>query len=108
MAAIVLWIKNFFSHPPDSIKGFVNGMELFRAIASAIAAGLGSNAALTILGAVLAHASIIFPNPVVGGLVASILTLVVDLIRRQNAGDHHLVEVAEADPSMPFPPHIAD
>jgi hypothetical protein len=80
-------IKEFFAAVANGTKGLLNAEELFRSIVTALGSGSFLGVALTILQALLAHISVIFPNPVVSALATMLLTLVVDLLRRLNQGD---------------------
>lgn len=79
-------IKEFFASVANSTKGLLNAEELFRSIVTAFGSGSSMGIILTLLQTVLAHVAMIFPNPAVSALATTLLTLVVDLLRRLNQG----------------------
>lgn len=85
MKALRLFLS-FFSKVDGSRKGLLVPEELFRSIVAAFGSGATISLAVTILQAVVSHATLIFPNPAVAGLASTVLTLVLDLLRRQNQG----------------------
>jgi hypothetical protein len=89
-------IKEFFAGVANSTKGFLNPEELFRSIVTAFGSGSSLGLILTIFQTLLAHVSMIFPNPAVAALATTLLTLVVDLLRRLNQGDKPAVAPAPA------------
>jgi hypothetical protein len=76
----------FFSPTEGSIKGFLNPEELFRAIVTSLGSGTTVGALMAILQAIIGDAGAIFPNSTVATLATGLLTLVLDLLRRQNQG----------------------
>ncbi len=80
-------IKRFFAAVADGTKGFLNVEELTRSIVTALGSGSVLALALTVVQAMLAHVALIFPDPTVGALATTVLTLVVDLLRRLNHGE---------------------
>ncbi|WP_435018922.1 hypothetical protein TA3x_000912 [Tundrisphaera sp. TA3] len=77
---------SFFAKVDGSRKGLIVPEELFRAIVSAVGSGAILTFAIGGLQLVVDHASVVFPNPAVAGLASAILTLILDLLRRQNQG----------------------
>ena len=79
-------LKNFLSAVEGSVQGQLNANELFRSIVTSLSAGTGMGLLLTILQLILSNVATIFPNPPVATLATALITLVIDLIRRQNQG----------------------
>ena len=95
MAFVLGFIKEFFSAVAGTRKGILVAEELFRSILTALGAASFSGLLLTLLEGVLAHASLIFPNPITASLATMILTLIIDLVRRLNQNG--------APPRVPVP-----
>lgn len=76
----------FFGAVAGSVKGILIPEELYRSIVTALGSGGFVGIGLAIVQAILDHVGFIFPNPAVGGLMTLALTLVLDLLRRQNQG----------------------
>ncbi len=87
-------IKNFFGAAKTAIKGVVNGEELVKAVATSVASGGSVGSVAVLLQTLITDAPIFIPNPAISGLVAAILTLLLDLYRRKNQG----VEVVGVTP----------
>ena len=79
-------LLRYFSAVPGSIRGFINPRELHRSILTALGSGSLLGVLILILQSVLAHASSIFPDAGTASLAAIVLTLVLDLLRRQGQG----------------------
>ena len=77
-------LKAFFASVCNTKKGILVPEELLRSILTSLGSGSLMSLVLTVLQSLLASAAVIFPNPIVGGLVTVVLTLVIDLIRRLN------------------------
>ncbi len=80
------YLHDFFAQVTDAHKGFLVPEELYRSIVTALGSGGVVGLALMIVQGVLAHVAVIFPNPTIGGLATISLTLIIDLLRRQNQG----------------------
>ena len=79
-------LKKFFAAVADTKKGILIPEELLRSILTSLGSGSMIGLALTVFQSLLTNAGVIFPNPLVGGVVTVVLTLVIDLIRRLNQG----------------------
>ena len=79
-------LKKFFSNVQGSTKGFLVPEELYRSILTSLGSGTTVGVVILLLQAMLDHAATIFPNPTVATLVSMLLTLVLDLLRRQSQG----------------------
>jgi energy-converting hydrogenase Eha subunit A len=79
-------LQNFFSDVEGSIKGSLNAEELYRSILTSLGSATSVGFVLGVLQAVLTNVATIFPNPTVAALATGLLTLVVDLLRRQSQG----------------------
>ncbi|WP_435005797.1 hypothetical protein P12x_003572 [Tundrisphaera lichenicola] len=77
----------FLTTVKGSIQGYINSQELNRAILTALGSGSLLGIIILVLQSVLAHTSEIFPNPTISSLATMFLTLVLDLVRRQNQGE---------------------
>ena len=79
--------KNFFTDVEGSIKGFLSPEELYRSILTSLGSGTSIGVVMLLLQSLLANAGTIFPNPTVASLATALLTLVLDLLRRQTQGN---------------------
>ena len=86
-------ITQFFAKVRGSRQGILVPEELFRAIVTSLGSGTVIGIAVVILQALLDHVVSIFPDPTIAGLASILLTLVLDLLRRQS----------HADPGNPTP-----
>ena len=100
-------LRTFLSQVADAHKGFIVPEELYRSIVTALGSGGIVGLFLTILQAILAHVETIFPDPSVGGLAAISLTLVVDLLRRQNQGPGPAAVPVPVSVPVPMPVPVA-
>ena len=91
----MLALKNFFAPVKGSFVGYLNPEELYRSILTALGSGTAIGLIVAIVQAILDHISSIIPNSTVASLATIILTLVLDLLRRQSHG---------ADPAPTVPP----
>jgi hypothetical protein len=79
-------LKKFFSAVEGSIHGVLLPEELYRAILASLGSGSLVGLAIVVLMAIQSHVAGIFPNPTIASLAAMVLTLVLDLLRRQIHG----------------------
>ncbi len=79
-------IKNFFSTVQGSIQGILVPEEVYRSILTALGSGSTVGVLILLLQSVLSDASTIFPNPTVATLASMLITLILDLLRRQSQG----------------------
>ena len=79
-------LKRFFAKTDGAFKGVLNPEELYRSILTSLGSGTTVGIAMVFLQAILSHVGSIFPNPTVASLASALLTLVLDLLRRQNQG----------------------
>ncbi len=77
-------LSTFFARVEGSAKGLINPEELFRSIVTALGSGTFVGLLILLLQAVLTHIATILPDPTVASLASMVLTLVLDLLRRQN------------------------
>lgn len=100
-------ILAFLAPVAGSVKGYINAEELFRAVATAVAASVGTGSMVGIAGAVLtavsASAPTIFAGPAVG-LATFGIGLLLDLLRRKTQGTAGPVVVTETSVSTVIPP----
>lgn len=104
MLRILARIFGFFAKVDGRRGGLIVPEELFRAIVASFGSGTLVSILIAILGTVVAHAALIFPNPALAGLVTTVLTLILDLLRRQNHGEP-ATPVAPAKPDTGSLPH---
>jgi hypothetical protein len=79
-------LKMFFADVEGSIKGNLNPEELYRSILTAFGSATSVGVMMVIIQAILSNVATIFPNPTVASLATGLLTLVLDLLRRQSQG----------------------
>lgn len=80
-------LKHFFSDVKGSKPGVLVPEELFRAIVTSLGSGTIIGLFVMILQALLDHVVSIFPDPTIASLASITITLILDLLRRQNHGD---------------------
>ena len=80
-------LKQFFADVRGSKQGILVPEELFRSIVTSLGSGTIIGIVVVILQAVLDHVVSIFPDPAIASLASITLTLILDLLRRQNHGD---------------------
>jgi hypothetical protein len=95
--------QNFFSDVEGSIKGSLNAEELYRSILTSLGSGTSVGILLTVVQAVMTNVTTIFPNPTVAALATGLLTLVVDILRRQSQGNNPTPAPAPAPSPAPAP-----
>ena len=88
-------LLSVFGKVADTNKGLIVPEELFRSIVAALGSGGTVLILIDLLQSVMTHAAVIFPNPLVAGLASTVLTLILDLLRRQNH---------DTTPALPIPP----
>lgn len=76
-------LAGFFGPPITAISGYVNLVELGKAVVLGLIAGGG---VLGVLGQVQAGSGVIFPSPADDALVAAVLTFLADFFRRLPQG----------------------
>ena len=81
------FLKNFFANVKDSKPGILVPEELFRSIVTSIGSGTIIGLVVLMLQAMLDHVVSIFPDPAIASLASIVLTLILDLLRRQTQGD---------------------
>ncbi len=79
-------LKRFFAVSESSIQGFLSLEDLYRSILTALGTGSSIGVAIMVLQAILTNVGLVFPNPAVASLATVILTMVLDLLRRQSQG----------------------
>ena len=92
-------LRKFFSPVDGSVKGLLNIEELYRSILTALGSGTTVGLLILVLQAVLDHVGFIVPNAAVASMLSMVLTLVLDLLRRQAHG-------ATPAPVVPTPVHV--
>jgi len=92
-------LSTFFARVEGSAKGLINPEELFRSIVTALGSGTFVGLLILLLQAVLTHIATILPDPTVASLASMVLTLVLDLLRRQNQSGKPVVTPA-ANPAV--------
>ena len=80
-------LKHFFADVRGSRQGILVPEELYRSILTSLGSGTIIGIVVVILQAVLDHVVSIFPDPAIASLASISLTLILDLLRRQNHGD---------------------
>ena len=80
-------LKRFFEDVRGSKQGILVPEELFRSIVTSLGSGTIIGIVVLILQAILDHVVSIFPDPAIASLASITLTLILDLLRRQNHGD---------------------
>jgi hypothetical protein len=91
------FLKKFFADVEGSTQGLLNPEELYRSILTSLGSGTLVGVLILLFQAILTNTAIIFPNPSVASLATIILTLILDLLRRQNQGP----VVSPVVPSVP-------
>ena len=79
-------LRKFFAATDSSIKGYLNPEDLYRSILTSLGSATTVGILLAVSQAILSNASTIFPDPTVASLATGLLSLVIDLLRRQNQG----------------------
>ena len=96
-------IRDYLDRVAGSYKGILIPEELARSILTSLGSGSFIGLLLSLCQAILIHAAIIFPNPIVASLATMLLTLIIDLIRRLNQGDKPPSPIPTPPPT-PAPP----
>ena len=102
-------LKAFFADVKGSKQGILIPEELFRSILTSLGSGTIIGAVVLILQAVLDHVVSIFPDPAIASLASIVLTLILDLLRRQTHGDKPVdptltpAVVTPSSPTIPMP-----
>ena len=84
---MVAEFKQFFAVVKGSRQGILVPEELFRSILTSLGSGTIIGIVVVILQAMLDHVVSIFPDPIIASLASIVLTLILDLLRRQTQGD---------------------
>jgi hypothetical protein len=79
-------LRNFFATVHGSVKGLIAPEELYRSIVTALGSGSVVGLFILVIESVLAHVATVFPAPGTSTLATMLLTLILDLLRRQNQG----------------------
>ncbi len=79
-------LQKFFAPSEGSVKGFLNPEELYKSILTSLGSASSVGAILVVLQAILTNVSTIFPDPTVAALATGLISLVIDLLRRQSQG----------------------
>ena len=79
-------LKTFLAPAPGSVRGMLNPVDLYRSIFTSLGSATVIGVLIVVVQAILAQAGTIFPNPTVASLATALLTLVLDLLRRQGQG----------------------
>lgn len=72
----------FLSAVLGTTKGILVPEELLRSVLAAFGTGSFVSLALSVIATISTSVNVIFPNPIVGGAVTLVLTLLADLLRR--------------------------
>jgi hypothetical protein len=80
-------LKRFFTVAESSIQGYLSPEELYRSVLTAFGSGTTIGVLILVLQSILTDVSTIFPSPAVASLATIILTMVLDLLRRQSQGN---------------------
>ena len=80
------WLSKLLSTAPNAIKGQIDLQELWKAIATAVGPSVLVGLAVAGLDAINSNLALIIPNPIVASMAGYILSLIIDLIRRQSQG----------------------
>ena len=96
-------LKHFFADVKGSRPGILVPEELFRSILTSLGSGTIIGIVVVILQTVLDHVVSIFPDPAIASLASITLTLILDLLRRQNHGEKPTVALDPA-PAVPVVP----
>lgn len=94
-------LKQFFADVRGSKPGILVPEELFRSIVTSLGSGTIIGIVVLVLQAVLDHVVSIFPDPAIASLASIVLTLILDLLRRQNHGDKPPLAPAVAPTTNP-------
>ena len=94
-------LKRFFAVSESSIKGFLSLEDLYRSILTALGSGTTIGVVILVLQAVLSNVALVFPNPAIASMATVILTMILDLLRRQSQGN---VPTPPAPSPAPAPP----
>jgi hypothetical protein len=79
-------LKRFFATTEGSIQGFLSMEELYRSILTSLGSGTLIGVLILVIQGLLSDVAIVFPNPAVASLATVILTMILDLLRRQAQG----------------------
>lgn len=80
-------LHKFFSAVHGSVQGIIISEELYRSILASLGSGTLVGVMIGVLQALQSHVATIFPGPTASTLATMFLTLVLDLLRRQNQGE---------------------
>ena len=86
LATFVSTVKGLFTQSATAVAGVVNGEELLKAIVTAVSTGASSGTVLAAVAAVIPDVAMFIPNPAIAGLVATVLTLIVQLYAKKAQG----------------------
>jgi hypothetical protein len=100
-------IRKFFSDVKGSARGILIPEELYRSIIAALGSGTIVGLVILILQSVLDHVGVIFPNPSASSLMTMLLTLILDLLRRQNHGGKPSPVMVPGTIDIPSPSPVA-
>ncbi len=96
-------LKRFFSASGTSIQGYLSIEELYRSILTALGSGTTVGIVILVLQNLLSDVAAVFPNPTVASLATVILTMILDLLRRQSQGNIPNPPVSPAPTPGPSP-----
>jgi len=97
-------LKKFLSAVEGSIQGVIVPEELYRSILTSLGSGTSVGVLILLFQAILTHAASIFPNPTVASLATVLLTMILDLLRRQGQGGVPTGSVPPSHSPVPAPP----
>jgi hypothetical protein len=80
-------LKSFFKVSERSFQGYLSLEDLYRSILTALGSGTTIGVVILVLQEVLTNTSTVFPNPTVASMATVILTMILELLRRQSQGN---------------------
>jgi hypothetical protein len=96
-------LKSFFKVSESSIQGYLSLEELYRSILTALGSGTTIGVVILVLQGVLTNASTVFPNPAVASMATVILTMILEILRRQSQGNLPIPPVNPTPAPAPSP-----
>lgn len=101
------FLRKFLSDVHGSAKGILVPEELYRSIVAALGSGTIVGVLILVFQSVLDHVGVIFPDAGTSTLITMILTLILDLLRRQNQGGKPSPVLAPGTIDIPSPSPVA-
>jgi hypothetical protein len=96
-------LKRFFAASESSIQGYLSVEDLYRSILTSLGSGTMVGVLILVLQGVLTNVDLVFPNPAVASMATVVLTMILDLLRRQSQGVTPTPPAPAPSPNPPTP-----